>query len=439
MRYAIILALGILLLGSKQTSAQDREAARKIVARSVQSLGGEELLSQIRGARVKAKGINYELDNASVEAEYFIEPPDKHKLVAAVVFGGNRVDMTTVLNKGKGWMRINQDLEETDLAHLNDLKETLYVYQVSSLLPLLRDNKFTLAVIPTAMLEGKPIDGVRVTQEGMPEVQLYFDPQTGFLSKVQNKRKHPGTGKLVEYEELLSDYREIDFTSGAERLLKEQKIGTDGPALLAYLKKHTLADADRAKIDGLIRQLGDSSFEVREKAKKSLIQAGGGAAPFVIRASRDPDPEVSNLAKEILESVGKVPEGREAEAVVRMLVRKPPEGAVAALLAYLPDAPDEAVVREIQSVLYVLGMKGGKADPALQAAVEDKNVLRRNVASALLKPDPNATSPYRSLFLPGLKHHFQRIEKTDGKKSEEWKILEVEYYTGFEEKVFDKP
>ena len=50
-----------------------------------------------------------------------------------------------------------------------------------------------------------------------------------------------------------------------ENLLREAGIGTDGPALLRFLRSRIATEADRAQVESLIRQLGHDDFEVRER------------------------------------------------------------------------------------------------------------------------------------------------------------------------------
>src|SRR5207245_10231452 len=92
-----------------------------------------------------------------------------------------------------------------------------------------------------------------------------------------------------------------------EKILQNAKIATDGASLIAYLKKQTLDDVKRAEIKALIHKLGDSSFEVREKAREDLVAQGDAAAPLLSQVAKDPDPEISSRAKDCRETIGKAP------------------------------------------------------------------------------------------------------------------------------------
>jgi hypothetical protein len=63
----------------------------------------------------------------------------------------------------------------------------------------------------------------------------------------------------------------------AQTTLRDAGLPTDGPGLLGLFRARTPTDADRARLAGLVKQLGDESFEVREKASKELLLAGRAA------------------------------------------------------------------------------------------------------------------------------------------------------------------
>ena len=66
-----------------------------------------------------------------------------------------------------------------------------------------------------------------------------------------------------------------------EQTLKDAKVGVDGPGLLAYFQQHTTPADQQERIGGLIRQLGDDSYKVREKASADLAKLGAAAVPYL--------------------------------------------------------------------------------------------------------------------------------------------------------------
>jgi hypothetical protein len=64
-----------------------------------------------------------------------------------------------------------------------------------------------------------------------------------------------------------------------------------------------LSPAELHKARELVRQLGDSSFEVRERAGARLFQMGTGVKQVLLEGSRDPDPEVRRRCRDLLPAV----------------------------------------------------------------------------------------------------------------------------------------
>jgi HEAT repeat protein len=169
-----------------------------------------------------------------------------------------------------------------------------------------------------------------------------------------------------------------------EKVLKEAKVGTDTPALLDYLRKRTLSDAEHERIGGLVRQLGDDAFKVRYKAMNDLLAVGPPALPFLRRGLNEPDEELKERARECIESLEKGTKATPSAAVVRLLRLRAPAEAVGVLLAFLPDAENEAVEEEVVLALAGLGVREGKVDPAVAAALKDKQPARRGAAALVL-------------------------------------------------------
>jgi HEAT repeat protein len=171
--------------------------------------------------------------------------------------------------------------------------------------------------------------------------------------------------------------------SADEKTLKQANIGTDGPALLAYLKQRTLDDAQVGKIKTLIRQLGDDDFQTREKATEELPAYGAAAVPLLNKALESSDAEVVRRAEDALGRIQARAGSGIAVAAVRLLAVRKPAGATEALLAFLPFADNETVSEAVRSALGLVGVgKDGTADPALVAALTDRKPERRAAAAA---------------------------------------------------------
>src|SRR5216684_3898718 len=78
-----------------------------------------------------------------------------------------------------------------------------------------------------------------------------------------------------------------DEAAGDERLLKDNKIATDGPGLLEFFRKRAVSAADEDHLKALIRQLGDDDFWKRQQASGQLVSAGKRAKPLLRQALGD--------------------------------------------------------------------------------------------------------------------------------------------------------
>src|SRR5262249_12825471 len=129
----------------------------------------------------------------------------------------------------------------------------------------------------------------------------------------------------------------------AEKVLRQAKVGTDGPSLLAFLRQRTLSPADRAKLAAHIEQFGDDDFQVRKKATAALLKAGRAALPLLRRAERNEDTEIARRAKECVQQLEQGSEDLLVTAVARVLADRRPKGAAKAILAYLPMVDEEGL------------------------------------------------------------------------------------------------
>ncbi|HEV3237187.1 MAG TPA: HEAT repeat domain-containing protein [Gemmataceae bacterium] len=164
------------------------------------------------------------------------------------------------------------------------------------------------------------------------------------------------------------------------------KTTEDCTKLIQEFKKRTLDDSNRDKIIALIKQLGDDSFEVREKADADLVAMGEAAVPLLRQNMNHQDPEISQRIRKFLES-GKEKAAAASAVSARLLALHKPEGAAEALLGYLPFAEDENLAQEVQGATAAVAFRQGKPDPAVIKALEDKAPSRRAAAAeALCQP-----------------------------------------------------
>jgi predicted Zn-dependent protease len=131
------------------------------------------------------------------------------------------------------------------------------------------------------------------------------------------------------------------------------------------------------EIDQLVRQLGDKRFPIREQASKKLWQIGSAAEPALRRALKDPDVEIAQRSKALLDKFawGIFPDT--------------PVAVVAELERYRDG--DEDRRRQAASALTELGPAGFKALGRLRArpqSDEERHVLAFAMTQATVKALP---------------------------------------------------
>jgi hypothetical protein len=169
-----------------------------------------------------------------------------------------------------------------------------------------------------------------------------------------------------------------------EEFLKNAAVGTDDAGLLRFFRKRSLSEADRQRLEWLIRRLGHESFLAREAASRELSDAGIPAKPFLQRALLEPDLEIVRRAEVCLQEIERGPGAALPVAAARLLALRRPAGATEALLGYLPFADDDWVEEEVLAALASLTARPETARPALVAALLDPQPARRAAAAYVL-------------------------------------------------------
>jgi HEAT repeat protein len=166
-----------------------------------------------------------------------------------------------------------------------------------------------------------------------------------------------------------------------ELTLQKARAPTDGAGLLAFFRQRTLTGDYPKRIEALVKQLGDDSAKARKRARQELIALGPPALPALRRALKSPEDVVQVLARECVHVLEKDPGPNLPLAAVRLLRERRPAGACPVLLGYLPFADNQAVEEETLEALVALGTQNGRTDPALLAALKDRDPVRRGGAA----------------------------------------------------------
>jgi HEAT repeat protein len=185
-----------------------------------------------------------------------------------------------------------------------------------------------------------------------------------------------GTGAAVQGDDDSGTQAQED-----EQLLRSRQIAVDGPGLLDYFRRQTLAAVDERRVRELARQLGDPTFRVREKAAAELIAQGPKALPLLREAAALGDLEGRRRADKCIQAIESRSAGELLAAAARQVRVRRPVGAWAVLLEYLPAARDPEVEEAVVEALWELVRQDKRVEPALAAALADPSPARRAAAA----------------------------------------------------------
>jgi len=218
-----MLALGLLLLSAASVRAADD--ANAILDKAIKAHGGADKLNadKDKAEVTKSKG-TIELMGQSIPfTEETTVQTNRIKSVLKLTASGKAVTQTTVYNGEKAWVNILNMTSELEGKMLDEVKEEIYLEQVSRLTTL-KDKPYELSSAGEVKVNGRPALGIKVASKGHREVTLFFDKETGLLAKAERKAVDPTTEKEFTEERIVTDYQEKD----GRKIPKKAVVNRDG-------------------------------------------------------------------------------------------------------------------------------------------------------------------------------------------------------------------
>lgn len=170
-----------------------------------------------------------------------------------------------------------------------------------------------------------------------------------------------------------------------ERILRDAGLSSDGPALVAFFHARARTDIEHESLQRLLAQFVSGGEEVRVQATAELLGLGSLAVQVLRQTVNDLDhPEAAIRAARCLPWLEGTSSRPLLIAAAHVLAQRKPEGAAAALLAYLPYAGDPEVIAAVHTALEAVAAPAGKVDPALLRGLSDRLGVRRAAAGMAL-------------------------------------------------------
>ena len=102
-------------------------------------------------------------------------------------------------------------------------------------------------------------------------------------------------------------------------LLKSNGVKPDADGLLAFFRNRAADETKIKRIRELIQQMGSPRFQVRDKATKELLEFNVTAMKDLETATSDPDQEIAERARRMIEQIKNGPGASLPIAAARQL------------------------------------------------------------------------------------------------------------------------
>lgn len=206
MRKSLAVVFGVLVICSAPALADDKAEMRALLDKAIRAHGADA--GKVQAATMKMKGTIH-VQNMALDfnGDLSVQGPDQQRVAIDLSIGGQNVTVINVLNRDKGWVKINDAVVDLDKDKVAQAKEEAYAGWLQYLTPL-KDDAYTLAPLGEIKIDDRPATGMRVSSQGHRDVSLYFDKKTHLLVKIESRVKDEERGQEVTQETFLSGYDE---------------------------------------------------------------------------------------------------------------------------------------------------------------------------------------------------------------------------------------
>ena len=179
------------------------------------------------------------------------------------------------------------------------------------------------------------------------------------------------------------------------KLFQDAKAPHGDQDLIGFFKSRLITEGESKRIEELIQKLASRVFlKEREQARRHRKGWPWSRLPLLRKVLlSNAELEVKQRAERSIKTIEEKSPNTLVAAAARLLAHRQVDGALTALMQYLPLAPDELVEEQISASIYSLALKGarltvlppavgtGKLDPAMVTALADQQPVCRGIAA----------------------------------------------------------
>jgi len=204
MRISILAA--VIVLTPVTVRADEPPAVKAVLDRAIQAVGGADKLAQLKAGvwTTRAAG-------RQNETKLYGQLPGQFRLESERTVDGQPVTVVRVIDGNSGWVKDGSGVRPMSAEQVAGMKATYYHKAAAQVLLPLREPGTTLTPLGESTVNDRPVVGVRVLRKDVPELKLFFDKETGLVTKTEARVRERPNGPEVLMEEYYSDFREINL------------------------------------------------------------------------------------------------------------------------------------------------------------------------------------------------------------------------------------
>lgn len=228
-REGLVLAAVVVLSAASAVRADEQADLKALVDKAIKAAGGEEKLKKFGGMTLKGRGTVF-ADNQEIQfsVDGAAQGLDRFRLDMEATVAGNAIKVLAVFQVDKVWAKVNERVEQAPEEVGVWMKCETYALRLAQTLLPLKDTACKLTPMGEVAVGGRPAVGVKAAAKDRPEVNLFFDKETGLLVRMDLQVKDMPGMPEVTHEFLFSEPKEL---SGLKHFSK-MVLNRDGKKLM---------------------------------------------------------------------------------------------------------------------------------------------------------------------------------------------------------------
>jgi len=236
-------AVAVLLLSPLAARAEDDKEARAVIDRAVKALGGAEKLAPLQGVTFRTKGqVTVNDFKADLSGDAAVQGQERYRWSLEISAMGRTESGVLILDGDKGWTRGDGQQKANDIPKdfVPMLRADFGAFRVAQQLTPLLDKEVKLSHLGEMKInEQQPAVGVKVTRKDMPDLDFWFDKQTGLPLRVQFRVKEGDQGTETDHAYDFADFKEFN---GVKQFTKVTLRRDDKPMMELELSDFQLSE-----------------------------------------------------------------------------------------------------------------------------------------------------------------------------------------------------